>query len=150
MQPKIIRQVFDQFDPKTLYSLLRLRQVVFVVEQCCVFVDADNLDQEAEHFYICHQNQIIAALRVIPPGIAHKNWSIGRIVVDQEHRNRGLATSLIRFAMKEIHRQYPKAPIHMGAQSRLKEYYQKFGFTSSGHDYLEDGIPHTEMIWAPA
>jgi ElaA protein len=31
------------------------------------------------------------------------------------------------------------------AQSRLERWYERFGFSRSGEEYVEDGIPHVPM-----
>ena len=40
---------FDHLSLEQLYALMRLRQQVFVVEQDCPYIDADNQDQAAHH-----------------------------------------------------------------------------------------------------
>ena len=40
--------------------------------------------------------------------------------------------------------------IRIGAQARLKDFYQRHGFTDAGVPYVEDGIDHLEMLWQPA
>ena len=40
---------FDDLTSSEMYSILQLRNEVFVVEQNCVFQDADNKDQPAHH-----------------------------------------------------------------------------------------------------
>jgi ElaA protein len=36
--------------------------------------------------------------------------------------------------------------IHLSAQAHLEQFYASHGFESTGKTYLEDGIPHVEMI----
>ena len=38
------------------------------------------------------------------------------------------------------------APIKISAQKHLENYYNQHQFKSTGNEYLEDGIPHVEMI----
>ena len=51
-------------------------------------------------------------------------------------------------ALDRIEAHYGKVPVRISAQSYLKEFYQKFGFEPSGKEYLEDEIPHMEMLRA--
>jgi len=39
-------------------------------------------------------------------------------------------------------------PIRIGAQARLDKFYQQHGFSNQGEPYIEDGIPHIEMLRA--
>ena len=36
--------------------------------------------------------------------------------------------------------------IRISSQSYLIDFYKGFGFEVKGSEYLEDGIPHTQMI----
>jgi ElaA protein len=40
---------FDELSPMELYSIMQLRNEVFVVEQNCVYQDADNKDIQSYH-----------------------------------------------------------------------------------------------------
>jgi len=43
---------------------------------------------------------------------------------------------------------FPGQGIRISAQSRLEAFYADAGFVVVGARYLEDGIPHTEMLLA--
>ena len=40
-------------------------------------------------------------------------------------------------------------PIRLSAQKHLENYYNRHNFFSTGKEYLEDGIPHIEMLFKP-
>jgi ElaA protein len=42
--------------------------------------------------------------------------------------------------------QHPGQGVRISAQSRLRRFYGEFGFEAVGEDYMEDGIPHIEML----
>ena len=42
-----------------------------------------------------------------------------------------------------------KVPIRISAQAHLEQFYQTHRFKFTGKSYLEDGIPHIEMIYYP-
>jgi ElaA protein len=43
---------------------------------------------------------------------------------------------------------YPGLPIRIGAQQYLEKFYSGFGFETASPTYIEDGIPHVEMVRA--
>jgi ElaA protein len=69
---------FDALSPHELYALLRLRSEVFVVEQACIFLDMDNMDQDCWHLLGWKGTELLAATRLVPPGVAYEYASIGR------------------------------------------------------------------------
>jgi ElaA protein len=131
---------FADLSPATLYDILRLRSDVFVVEQDCVFLDADDRDTEPEalHCWIEEDGKVVSYLRLVP---AHDgSTEIGRVVTDVAHRHQGLATALMRHALSLI-----DGPSVLKAQSRLRQYYAGFGFEVTGPEFDEDGIAHVPM-----
>ena len=51
---------FSELSTEEIYNILKLRSVVFVVEQNCVYQDIDEKDQKATHLFIEKNNEIIA------------------------------------------------------------------------------------------
>ena len=60
-------------------------------------------------------------------------------------RKKGYAETLIKKGLEVIQADYAM-PTKISAQSYLEEYYSKFGFVKCSEEYLEDNIPHIEMI----
>ena len=148
----MISWVFKKFDDLTaseLYFILQLRNEVFVVEQNCVFQDADNKDQASYHLMGWNNEILIAYSRIVPAGIAYDSLpSIGRVVTSLKMRNAGTGKLLMQKSIEELQKLFGKVSIKIGAQLYLKGFYESFGFIQSGEMYLEDGIPHIEMIRA--
>jgi ElaA protein len=140
-EPPIRTSAFADLDVATLYTLLRLRVDVFVVEQACPYPELDGRDSEptALHCWIEDGGTPVAALRIVrePDGTAR----IGRVVTAASARHRGLAAALVRHALAVT----DPAPVVLGAQRHLEEWYRSLGFEVSGPDYVEDGIPHVPM-----
>jgi len=44
---------------------------------------------------------------------------------------------------------WPGQPIRIGAQRHLERFYGSFGFVADSAPYIEDGIPHVEMLLVP-
>ena len=89
---------------------------------------------------------LVAYLRLVKPGISYEEMSFGRIVTAQSHRGIGLGIALMKEGIKQSITLYGTSKNRISAQSHLLPFYQKFGFESTGKEYLEDDIPHTEMI----
>lgn len=141
-QPPALRTArFDELDAATLYALLRLRCDVFVVEQHCPYPELDGRDSEpgTEHVWLDHDGLPAAYLRILrEPG----GYRIGRVCTAVAHRGAGHAARLLRWA---LHRIGPDAGCVLDAQAHLAGFYAGFGFTVTGSEYLEDGIPHVPM-----
>jgi len=136
---------FADLSAKELYAVLRLRQQVFVVEQHCVYLDCDGLDQRALHMMGSDNGALLAYQRCLPPQADCPESSIGRIVVDTAARGRQLGRELVRRGIAHNLQRWPGRDICINAQSHLQGFYGSLGFTGEGDEYLEDGIPHRKM-----
>lgn len=137
---------FASLTPAELYSILRLRNEVFVVEQNCVFQDADNRDVYCHHLMLLENKQLIAYARLVPPGISYREMSVGRVVTARDARNKGAGKQLMLLAVEYCRKIFGDGPIRIGAQFYLEKFYTDIGFTRTGDVYDEDGIEHIEMM----
>jgi ElaA protein len=137
---------FNQLTVHELYSIIRLRNEVFVVEQNCVFQDADDKDQHCYHLFGLIENNIAAYARIVPAGVSYNFVSIGRVITSLAHRKEGLGKVLMGKAINECYSLYGKQAIKLGGQLYLKNFYESFGFKQTSEMYLEDDIPHIEML----
>ena len=138
---------FDNLSLQELYNLMTLRQVVFVVEQDCPYVDADGKDPFAHHLFAVDTEGICACTRLLAPGISYPTYSsIGRVVTAERVRRTGLGRELMRRSIIACRELFPGAPIKISAQCYLDDFYKVLGFRSTGEEYLEDGIPHQGMV----
>jgi ElaA protein len=129
-----------------LYQLLRLRSEVFVVEQNCVFLDMDNKDQDCWHLLGWKGHLLAASTRLVPPGIAYDEMSIGRVVSSPQARGEGIGRALMEESIAACYKLFGHNPIRIGAQLYLEKFYTSLGFKTAGEIYLEDGIKHVEML----
>ena len=88
---------------------------------------------------------VLTYLRLNPPGTRFKEPSLGRIVTKESARSRGLAEIIINKALEIIDKDYGM-PTRISAQSYLEDYYSKFDFIKYSEEYMEDNIPHIEML----
>jgi len=141
----VIIKTFHELDKEELYKFMQLRIEVFIVEQDCPYQDLDDLDLEGRHIWIEEDGIVLTYLRLNPPETRFKEPSLGRIVTKETARSRGLAEVIINKALEIIDKEY-KMKTRISAQSYLEDYYSKFGFVKCSEEYLEDNIPHIEML----
>lgn len=134
---------FRDLDTTALYAILRLRSDVFVVEQECVYADLDGRDAEpgTRHLWFSRAGEIRAYLRILDDGEVQR---IGRVVTAPAARGAGLAGRLVDHALTVI----GNRPSVLDAQAHLVGFYAKFGYSQTGPEYIEDGIPHVPMFRA--
>lgn len=137
---------FENLTPYEVYELLRLRSEVFVVEQNCVFLDMDNLDQSCHHLLGYIGNELAVSTRILPAGLTYEQVSIGRVVGSPRFRAMGAGKALMNKAIQCAFEIYGEQDIKIGAQLYLKKFYEEFGFCPCSETYLEDNIPHIKMI----
>lgn len=137
---------FARLSTEELYQILKIRQEVFIVEQTCYYLDADGYDQQAVHIWAESAGEILAYSRVFEPGIKYAEASIGRVLTNPKYRKNNLGKILIRFSINTIEARFRTQSIRISAQDYLLRFYSEFGFQDTGKKYLEDDIPHTEMV----
>ena len=137
---------FEDLTVAELYVILRLRSEVFVVEQNCVYLDADGRD--ASCYLLCGwlHSQLIAYCRIVPPGLAYPQVSIGRVLTHAAHRKDGYGKILMQKAISKTYELFEVSEIKISAQLYLLQFYKGLGFEPIGDSYLEDNIPHIAML----
>ncbi len=142
---------FHELSNSQLYSLLKLRQDVFIIEQECLYPDMDDLDQHCMHLLGYEGEQLIACLRLIPEEFSNSgNTSLGRIITISHKRGMGLGSLLMNETMAYLVEHFSGKKIQLSAQHHLQSYYYKYGFERFGEPYDEDGILHIAMLFDPS
>lgn len=131
---------FSELSNTELYEILKLRNEVFVVEQKCYYQDCDGHDLDAHHL-LCYDDELIGYLRILKSGVTYDEASIGRVVVKRSHRSHKIGQKIMQAAIE-----YLEPPIRISAQAYLLSFYQSLGFKQVSEMYLEDDIPHVEML----
>ena len=140
------RYDFSDFSSQELYDLLQLRSEVFVVEQDCVYQDIDGKDHKALHVLGYKNDLLVAYARCFKPGDYFKEASLGRVIIKENQRKYGYGHHLIKESITAINNVFNETVIRISAQSHLKKFYTAHGFIQDGEGYLEDGIPHINMV----
>ena len=160
---------FEELTATELYSIVELRERVFVVEQNCVYLDADGADRMSRHVWATRgprtndrspvrsearigdslvrgspfsEGPTVAYLRIVAPGVKFPETSIGRVAIAPEARGEGLGRELMRRGIAAV----GNLPIRISAQAYLEKFYADLGFVRTSETYDEDGIPHLEML----
>lgn len=139
-------KTFDELTVPELYKILKSRIDVFVIEQNCPYPDLDNYDQKAVHIWAEEEGEMLAYCRIFDQDIKYDEASIGRVLTTEKARGKSLGKQLISYAVQTIENRFHTTEIKISAQDYLLKFYSDFGFIDTGKKYLEDDIPHTEMI----
>ena len=140
---------FNDLSPTELYSIMALRQEVFIVEQNCPYLDADGKDAQSWHFMMQNEaGDLVAYTRLLPKGLSYPEYpSIGRVVNSPAVRGTGAGRNLMKKSIEMCRHLFGEETIKIGAQQYLLGFYESLGFKSTGEEYMEDGIPHVKMMY---
>lgn len=146
MNPTKTVKAFQELSLNELYALLKLRAEVFAVEQNCVYQDLDGKDQASYHVMFYLNDELVAYSRLVPAGLSYSEVAIGRVITSSSVRGTGLGRKLMEYSIQNCHKLWGTGPIRLSAQVYAKDFYASLGFVAEGEEYLEDGIPHIEMV----
>jgi len=140
-------KLFSDLNIHELYEIIKLRIDVFVVEQDCPYSDLDGKDQDALHlYYETNGGEIIAYLRILKKGVSYEESAIGRVITAEKARHLRLGSKIMVDALEIIKNRGERA-VRISAQEHLEKFYGNIGFEKVSEMYLEDDIPHIEMLW---
>ena len=141
----ILIKKFEELTLNELYNIMKLRSIVFVVEQNCVYQDLDDIDKISYHFFIKgNGDNIKACLRIFVKD--EETAQIGRVVTDEKERRKGLASNLIKKGIEFCKKEMKKNKVYLEGQVYCKDLYLHLGFNIISDEFLEDGIPHYKML----
>jgi len=137
----------DELGPMDVHDLLKMRQDVFVLEQESLYQDIDGKDPEALHLLVrdTSSGQLVGTIRLLGEPEA-ASARIGRVVIAQAGRGGGLGRKMMLAGIDKARELVPACTIHVSAQAHLENFYNSLGFETVSDVYLEDGIPHVDMI----
>jgi len=130
------------------HDLIQLRISAFVVEQNCPYQELDGKDKNSFHLIALNEhNHLVATARILPKGISYSNdVAIGRVVISPNYRMNKIGHQLMQECLNFIDSQFGAVSVRISAQKHLENYYAQHHFVSTGKEYLEDNIPHVEML----
>lgn len=141
---ELVIKRFGELALEELYEILRIRVDVFVVEQACPYPEIDGRDEFSHHLYYRDADGIQAYLRVVDAGVSFEEVSIGRVL--SRKRRCGIAGSLLHEGIRFAHETLGARAIRIEAQTYARKLYESAGFRQVSGEFLEDGIPHIQML----
>ena len=137
---------WSELTTRELYSILKLRTDVFLVEQKVDETELDlrDLEPATQHVWIADEQGAAAYLRVLVdpvPEYRDAHLVVGRVVVRADRRGEGLARDLLN----EVIRRHGRLAMMLHAQVAVRGVYERFGFEAFGEAYDEAGIQHISM-----
>lgn len=144
---KTIIKRFDDLNIYELYDLMKLRFEVFVMEQSCLYQDIDGVDKNAYHL-LCRNDdgELVGYLRIIDAGLVYDEIAIGRVVSSSKARGEGVGRIIMNEALRFVRDVCHQEAVRISAQEYLLKFYKSLGFEPVSEVYLEDDIPHVEML----
>ena len=141
-----IIKTYNELTVDELYEILKLRSIVFVVEQNCVYQDIDDIDKRSYHIYMKEKDkpEIKVYLRVFEKD--KDTAQIGRVVTEKDSRRKGYASQLIEKGIEISKNKMKKTKVYLEGQVYAAKLYEKLGFKIISDEFLEDGIPHYKML----
>lgn len=135
---------FDELTPEELYEIIKTRFDIFVIEQNIMCRDLDDVDKTALHVFCRNEDgRVTGYLRVFWNDRAAGVAQIGRVVT--LFHGIGIGGPLLTKGI-DVARQMGAASILLHSQEYAIGYYAKQGFEVTSDTFLEDTIPHVEMV----
>lgn len=141
---KLVIKYFNELTTTELYEILKARAEIFVVEQNCIYQDLDDIDYRSLHIFYEADGKVIAYLRAFEKDSAAGIVQIGRVLTLTH--DTGLGGKLLKEGIAQIKEKMTPSSIYIEAQCYATGFYEREGFVISSTEFLEDGIPHVEMI----
>lgn len=141
---KLKVKYFNELTTTELYEILKSRNEIFVVEQNCIYQDLDDIDYRSLHIFYESNERIEAYLRVFVKDSASNTVQMGRVLTLTH--GTGLGGQLLKEGISQIKEKLNPSSIYIEAQCYATGFYEREGFVISSDEFLEDGIPHVEMI----
>lgn len=139
-------QRFGDLGVDGVYDMLALRARVFILEQG-PYLDPDGVDRFAWHLLGRNEaGDALAYLRLVDPGVKFDEPSIGRVVIDATIRGQGSGHRLMREGVARCGRVWPGRAVRISAQAHLQGFYRHHGFETVTPEFIEDHIPHVQML----
>ncbi|WP_270304841.1 GNAT family N-acetyltransferase [Terrisporobacter petrolearius] len=138
---------FNELNIEEIYKILALRNEIFIVEQDCPYLDCDDKDLNSYHLFLRENGEIVSYLRILEKGVSYDEISIGRVAVKKSYRGKGISRKMMQKAIEFIENNLSENTIKIQAQAYLLDFYSSLGFKAVSEEYLEDNIPHIDMIY---
>lgn len=133
---------FNELTTRELYGILKARSEIFVVEQSCIYQDIDGRDEQSLHVFYEEDGKVTAYLRAFVKD--ELTVQIGRVLT--VNHGTGLGGKLLTEGIRQVKTAFNPKQIYIEAQCYAVGFYEREGFKICSEAFLDDGIPHVEMI----
>ena len=140
----LVTKYFNELTTTELYEILKSRAEIFVVEQNCIYQDLDDIDYRGLHIFYESNGKVMAYLRAFEKDSSAGIVQMGRVLTLTH--GIGLGGKLLKEGITHIREKLDPSSIYIEAQCYAIGFYEREGFAVSSDEFLEDGIPHVEMI----
>lgn len=133
------------YAPGEDYPLSReIREEVFVREQeYPIELEFDEADENCWHLVLTDNEKAVATARLLK--LSEGVFKPGRIAVLKEYRGKNIGAELLTLIIEKAKEMGAKE-LHIGAQTYAVGFYENFGFKTTGEEYMDEHIPHIDMI----
>ena len=138
----LVSKFFNELTTTELYEILKARSEIFVVEQSCVYQDLDYKDYDCLHIFYEDNAKVVGYLRAFNKD--DDVVQIGRVLTIQH--GIGIGGKLLKEGIEQIRLKLHPKQLYIEAQCYATGYYEREGFKICSDEFLEDGIPHVEMM----
>lgn len=120
--------------------IMAIRNRVFIEEQGVPPEEEEDGLDESCRFVLAEDGEgnPIGTARLLPSG------KIGRLAVLEKHRHQGVGSALLN-AVMDIAAESGLTAVYLHGQVHARQFYEKHGFSGSGPEFEEAGIPHLKM-----
>jgi ElaA protein len=132
-----------------VFEFSKLRTDIFFLEQQCTEEELDAWDRHpsTQHVWARVGDRMVGYARVVRRDVGDPidhgvTTSIGRVVVDEAFRGKGLASELVAHCLALT----PGEDVVLHAQDYVTALYARHGFVEFGEPFDEAGIIHRRMI----
>ncbi len=141
-----IIRAFNDLTVDEMYEIAKSRFEVFVCEQEITSEqDFDDKDKKCHHVMLKDKGRVIAYSRIVPKGMGYYYTSIGRVLVLESHRRKGIAQKMMEACLEFIKNSLDESTVVLSAQLYVKDLYESVGFKIISDVYDEVSIPHVKM-----
>lgn len=141
---ELVVKTFAQLTLLELFHIMKARQEIFIVEQNCVYQDIDDIDQIATHVFLKDKEAICAYARLYWEEEREDAVKIGRVIAPR--RGEGVGLQVMKEAVRIAQEFYRPKELFIHAQEYAIGFYEKAGFSVISAPFMEDDIPHVEMV----
>ena len=137
---------FSELTVDDIYEIAKSRYEVFACEQEITCEnDFDDKDKKCHHVFLKDDDRIVAYSRIVPKGMGYDYISIGRVLVLESYRRKGIAQDMMRACLSYIKNNLDENIVVLSAQLYVKNLYLSVGFEEISEVYEEAGVPHVKM-----